>query len=106
MASANRISGMSMLKAVLSNSGVERGRSSSAHNGPRREADCVVAKMGIERVVPVLGTGSGEGESSEGGAEQGGKRTSSYCFLCGGDTVEGRGGGFSRCFLYRVQIRE
>lgn len=44
-----------MLKAVLSNRGVEAGSSSSAHKGPSREDDCVVAKMGIDRVVPGQG---------------------------------------------------
>lgn len=44
-----------MLNAVLSNSGVEAGSSSSAHRGPSREADCVVAKIGIDKVVPGQG---------------------------------------------------
>lgn len=41
--SANRSSGVSMLKAVLSKRGVCAGSGSSAHRGPSRDVDCVVA---------------------------------------------------------------
>ncbi len=51
---AYRRGGVSMLKAVLSKTGVIGGMPSSAQRGPRREDDCVVAKVGIERVVPSL----------------------------------------------------
>ena len=41
-----------MEKRVLSKMGVVEGRRSSAQRGPRREEDCVVAKVGIESMVP------------------------------------------------------
>lgn len=88
--SANRISGISMLKAVLSYSGVEAGRLSSAHKGPSREADCVVAKMGIERVAPVFEVVRGE-KSRKGRQRKqlwGRGQTSSDCFLRRGDTIK------------------
>lgn len=50
--SAYRRAGVSIEKSVLSKMGVVEGRRSSAQRGPRREEDWVVAKVGIESMVP------------------------------------------------------
>lgn len=52
LCSAYRKAGVSIEKSVLSKMGVVEGRRSSAQRGPRREEDCVVAKVGIESMVP------------------------------------------------------
>ena len=50
--SSRRSSGTHMLKAVLSNVGVLGGSSSSDTRGPSEEAFWVVARMGMERILP------------------------------------------------------
>lgn len=50
--SAYRRAGVSIEKSVLSKTGVVEGRRSSPQRGPRREEDWVVAKVGIESMVP------------------------------------------------------
>lgn len=52
VSSAYRRAGVSIEKIVLSKMGVVGGRRSSAQRGPRREEDWVVAKVGIESMVP------------------------------------------------------
>lgn len=60
---AYRRAGVSIEKSVLSKMGVVDGRRSSAQRGPRREEDCVVAKVGIESRVPEGTDGTGHGIS-------------------------------------------
>lgn len=57
--SAYRRAGVSIEKSVLSKMGVVEGRRSSAQRGPRREEDWVVAKVGIESMVPEGPDGKG-----------------------------------------------
>lgn len=61
--SAYRRAGVSIEKSVLSKMGVVEGRRSSAQRGPRREEDWVVAKVGIESMVPEGPDEKGQGVS-------------------------------------------
>lgn len=80
--SAYRTGGVNIEKSVLSKTGVVEGRRSSAQRGPRREEDWVVAKVGIESMVP-------EGDHMK----KRGRLFSLGWFCCNGGVVGG-GGGF------------